>query len=169
MNLEELREEIDAIDENPGPGLRPADGRGGPGGPDKRRRASPYWTLPGAGQAGRHRQQTPPRSWSSTATPCGPCSSRSAGAIRTPSIPSPPICAKEIERAIESTPQPLPPLSATVACQGVEGPTPSWPARSSFKHPQVMYFGSFESVFTAIENGFCDYGVLPWKTAPPGP
>ena len=57
-------------------------------------------------------------------------------------------------------PNTLFPPSATVACQGWRGPTPSWPVRV-FKHPQVMYFGSFESVFSAIENGFCDYGVLP--------
>jgi chorismate mutase/prephenate dehydratase len=31
-----------------------------------------------------------------------------------------------------------------------------------------MYFGSFDSVFTAVENGFCKYGVLPLENSTAG-
>ena len=58
--------------------------------------------------------------------------------------------------------------SATVACQGVEGAYSQLACEKMFKHPQVMYFGSFESVFSAIENGFCDYGVLPLENSTAG-
>ena len=71
--------------------------------------------------------------------------------------PQPSALRKEIESAMESTPNLFPP-SATVACQGVEGAYSQLACEKMFKHPQVMYFGSFESVFSAIENGFCDYG-----------
>ena len=74
--------------------------------------------------------------------------------------PQPSALRKEIEGAMASTPNLFPP-SATVACQGVEGAYSQLACEKLFKHPQVMYFGSFESVFSAIENGFCDYGVLP--------
>ena len=66
-----------------------------------------------------------------------------------------------------STPNLFPP-SATVACQGVEGAYSQLACEKLFKHPQVMYFGSFESVFSAIENGFCDYGVLPLENSTAG-
>ena len=81
--------------------------------------------------------------------------------------PQPSDLRKEIERAIESTPNLFPP-SATVACQGVEGAYSQLACEKLFKHPQVMYFGSFESVFSAIENGFCDYGVLPLENSTAG-
>ena len=69
--------------------------------------------------------------------------------------PQPSALRKEIEGAMASTPNLFPP-SATVACQGVEGAYSQLACEKLFKHPQVMYFGSFESVFSAIENGFYD-------------
>lgn len=81
--------------------------------------------------------------------------------------PQPSALRKEIESAMESTPNLFPP-SATVACQGVEGAYSQLACEKMFKHPQVMYFGSFESVFSAIENGFCDYGVLPLENSTAG-
>ncbi len=60
--------------------------------------------------------------------------------------PQPSALRKEIESAMESTPNLFPP-SATVACQGVEGAYSQLACEKMFKHPQVMYFGSFESVF----------------------
>lgn len=74
---------------------------------------------------------------------------------------------KEIEQAMESTPKLFPP-SASVACQGVEGAYSQLACDKMFKHPQVMYFGSFEAVFSAVENGFCQYGVLPLENSTAG-
>lgn len=73
--------------------------------------------------------------------------------------PQPSALRKDIERAMADT-QPLFPPAATVACQGVEGAYSQLACEKLFKHPQVMYFKTFESVFSAIENGFCDYAVL---------
>ena len=81
--------------------------------------------------------------------------------------PQPSALRKDIERAIADT-QPLVPPAATVACQGVEGAYSQLACEKLFKHPQVMYFKTFESVFSAIENGFCDYAVLPLENSTAG-
>lgn len=81
--------------------------------------------------------------------------------------PQPSALRKDIKRAIADT-QPLFPPAATVACQGVEGAYSQLACEKLFKHPQVMYFKTFESVFSAIENGFCDYAVLPLENSTAG-
>ena len=81
--------------------------------------------------------------------------------------PQPSALRKDIERAIADT-QPLFPPAATVACQGVEGAYSQLACEKLFKHPQGMYFKTFESVFSAIENGFCDYAVLPLENSTAG-
>lgn len=81
--------------------------------------------------------------------------------------PQPSALRKEIEAAMASTPNLFPP-SATVACQGVEGAYSQLACEKLFKHPQVMYFGTFDGVFSAIENGFCEYGVLPLENSTAG-
>lgn len=81
--------------------------------------------------------------------------------------PQPSALRKDIERAMADT-QPLFPPAATVACQGVEGAYSQLACEKLFKHPQVMYFKTFESVFSAIENGFCDYAVLPLENSTAG-
>ena len=82
--------------------------------------------------------------------------------------PQPSALRKEIETAIETTPQALPPPPPRWPGQGVEGAYSQLACEKFFKHPQVMYFGSFDSVFSAIENGFCDYGVLPLENSTAG-
>lgn len=81
--------------------------------------------------------------------------------------PKPSALRLEIERAMETTPNLFPP-SATVACQGTEGAYAQLACEKVFKHPQIMYFGSFDSVFTAVEQGFCQYGVLPLENSTAG-
>lgn len=81
--------------------------------------------------------------------------------------PQPSPLRQEIAASMDQTPNLFPP-SATVACQGVEGAYSQLACEKLFKHPQVMYFGSFDSVFSAIENGFCQYGVLPLENSTAG-
>lgn len=73
----------------------------------------------------------------------------------------------QIEAAIEGT-QKLFPVNAMIACQGVEGAYSQIAAERLFKNPKIMYFKSFESVFSAIESGFCRYGVLPIENSSAG-
>lgn len=74
---------------------------------------------------------------------------------------------REVVDAISNT-QKLFPQSATVACQGVEGAYSQIAAERMFRMPKLMYFNSFESVFTAIESGFCRYGMLPIENSSAG-
>ena len=52
------------------------------------------------------------------------------------------------------------PECASVACQGIEGSNSQEAAETMFRHPDMMYFKSFEAVFSAIEAGLCEYGIL---------
>lgn len=73
----------------------------------------------------------------------------------------------KIEYAIENTPR-LFPQSATVACQGVEGAYSQLACEKLFKTPRIQYFRNFEGVFSAIEAGFCQYGILPIENSTAG-
>jgi len=74
---------------------------------------------------------------------------------------------REIETAMAATP-PLFPPKAAVACQGVEGAYSQLACEKLFRHPQVMYFGTFEAVFSAVESGLCRFGVLPLENSTAG-
>ena len=67
---------------------------------------------------------------------------------------------KLIRRSLEETPQ-LFPEKATVACQGVEGAYSQQACGKIFRNPSIMYCRTFENVFSAIESGLCEYGILP--------
>ncbi|MCL1991077.1 MAG: chorismate mutase [Defluviitaleaceae bacterium] len=73
----------------------------------------------------------------------------------------------EITQAIEQTPKMLK-ENPVVACQGIEGAYSGLASKKLFKHPDVQYFNTFEGVFSAIENGFCEYGVLPLENSTAG-
>ena len=60
------------------------------------------------------------------------------------------------------------PIVANVACQGVEGAFSGIAAEKFFKVPNVTYFKNFEGVFSAVDKGFCEYGVLPIENSTAG-
>ncbi|MBE6959668.1 MAG: prephenate dehydratase [Ruminococcaceae bacterium] len=74
---------------------------------------------------------------------------------------------KQITKAIETTPK-LFPQQAMVACQGVEGAYSQIACEKIFKNPMIVYFKNFEGVFTAIEQGLCQYGILPIENSTAG-
>ncbi|MCL2392472.1 MAG: chorismate mutase [Oscillospiraceae bacterium] len=74
---------------------------------------------------------------------------------------------KEIEDAIANTPKVFP-KKAKVGCQGVEGAFSQRAVERLFQWPDTSYFRTFEGVFSAVESGFCDYGVLPVENSTAG-
>ena len=74
---------------------------------------------------------------------------------------------EQITQAIENTPN-LFPQAPMVACQGVEGAYSQIACEKMFKSPFIMYFKNFEGVFNAIEQGLCQYGILPIENSTAG-
>lgn len=74
---------------------------------------------------------------------------------------------QEITNAIENTPH-LFPQSPMVACQGVEGAYSQIACEKMFKSPFIMYFKNFEAIFNAIDQGLCQYGILPLENSTAG-
>ena len=74
---------------------------------------------------------------------------------------------RQIADAIENTPK-LFPQAPMVACQGVEGSYSQIACEKIFKNPFIMYFKSFEAVFNAIDQGLCQYGILPLENSTAG-
>lgn len=74
---------------------------------------------------------------------------------------------QQIAKAIDSTAKLFPP-SPMVACQGVEGAYAQIACEKMIKSPYIMYFKNFEGVFTAIEKGLCQYGILPIENSTAG-
>ena len=60
------------------------------------------------------------------------------------------------------------PSRAVVACQGAEGAYSQIACAKMFALPQIMYFGRFDGVFRAVENGMCRYGILPIENSSAG-
>ena len=74
---------------------------------------------------------------------------------------------QQITESIEKTPK-LFPQAPMVACQGVEGAYSQIACEKMFKSPLIMYFKNFEGVFHAIEQGLCQYGILPIENSTAG-
>ena len=74
---------------------------------------------------------------------------------------------RDILRAIEETPR-LFPQHPMVACQGVEGSYAQIACEKMIKNPFILYFRNFEGVFSAIEKGLCQYGILPLENSTAG-
>ena len=73
----------------------------------------------------------------------------------------------EIENALSEGDRAFP-VTASVACQGVEGAYSSIAAEKMFEISSISYFKDWNSVFTAVEKGFCEYGVLPIENSSVG-
>ena len=72
-----------------------------------------------------------------------------------------------ITSSIENTDK-LFPQAPMVACQGVEGAYSQIACEKIFKAPFIMYFKNFDGVFNAIEQGLCQYGILPIENSTAG-
>lgn len=80
---------------------------------------------------------------------------------------TPSTTAKAIKAALCHAPE-LFPTDAFVATQGVEGAYQQIAADRIFNHAQISYLDSFEGVFKAVEEGFCDFGILPLENSTAG-
>ena len=74
---------------------------------------------------------------------------------------------KSIAEAVASTPERFP-SSATIACPGVEGSYSQQAACRLVNFPTIFYFKGFDDVFSAVEKGMCDYGILPIENSAVG-
>lgn len=65
-----------------------------------------------------------------------------------------------IKKALKETPESFP-ETAVVACQGIEGAYSQLACNKIFPDAKILYFKTFDAVFSAIEKGLCKYGILP--------
>lgn len=73
----------------------------------------------------------------------------------------------EICKAIENGMKPFP-IQASVACQGVEGAYAYLATEKMFSIPSISCFKTWDGVFSAVEKGFCEFGVLPVENSTAG-
>ncbi len=74
---------------------------------------------------------------------------------------------EKIRRALEQTDKQFP-VRPLVACQGVEGAYSQLASTRIFPSGNIMYFSTFDSVFSAVEQGLCQYGILPLENSTAG-
>lgn len=71
---------------------------------------------------------------------------------------------ESIDDALKNTPA-LFPQKGNIACQGIEGAYSGQACDKLFPMANIMYFSNFDAVFGAVENGLCDYGILPLENS----
>ena len=74
---------------------------------------------------------------------------------------------EELKRLISDGFTEMPAL-ATVACQGIKGANSGVAAQKFFPVPNIVDVKNFEGVFSAVESGLCEYGVLPIENSTAG-
>lgn len=74
---------------------------------------------------------------------------------------------RQIRAAMADTPAQFP-RRGTVACQGIEGSYAQMACDRLFAAPDIMYFRTFENVFQAVEQGLCEFGILPIENSSNG-
>ena len=75
--------------------------------------------------------------------------------------------ADKLREILKEVPTDLP-SRAAVACQGVKGANSGAAAVKFFPISDITYFKNFEGVFSAVESGLCEYGVLPIENSTAG-
>ena len=75
--------------------------------------------------------------------------------------------ASSIELALSVSPS-LFPRQAHVACQGVEGAYQQIAVDRMFRRSSLSFFSSFDQVFSAVETGAAEFGVLPIENSTAG-
>ena len=75
--------------------------------------------------------------------------------------------AKGIAETTSATPNAFP-SSATVACPGIEGSYSQQAACRLVNFPSILYFKEFDDIFSAVDKGMCDYGILPIENSAVG-
>jgi len=60
------------------------------------------------------------------------------------------------------------PINSSVACQGVSGAYSCKAADKLFPIASVSCFKSWDAVFSAVEKGFCEFGILPIENSTAG-
>jgi len=75
--------------------------------------------------------------------------------------------AAEIKTAVEST-EKLFPERAVAACQGTEGAYSQSACEKLISAPSIMFTSTFEGVFSAVNSGLCRYGILPLENSTAG-
>ena len=72
-----------------------------------------------------------------------------------------------IRNALQTQPAMFP-VSAHVACQGVEGAYQQIAVDKLFHRAQISFYDSFEGVFRAVEDGWAQFGVIPVENSTAG-
>ncbi len=60
------------------------------------------------------------------------------------------------------------PQNGVIACQGVEGAYAAMAADRMFPRGNLVFMKTFEAVFDAVENGLCQFGILPIENSSNG-
>jgi chorismate mutase / prephenate dehydratase len=74
---------------------------------------------------------------------------------------------EKIQNSIKNT-EWMFPSRTVIACQGTEGSYSQLAAEKLFDLPSIMYCNTFESVFSTIDHGLCQYGLLPLENSTAG-
>lgn len=73
----------------------------------------------------------------------------------------------EVERARANIKESFP-QNGVIACQGVEGAYGAMAADRMFPRGNLVFLKTFEAVFDAVENGLCQFGILPIENSANG-
>lgn len=79
-----------------------------------------------------------------------------------------PVLSEKIRKSADKYAKSDLPASAVVACQGVEGAYSEQACERLFKNPDILFFKDWEGVFAAVQQGLCRYGILPIENSTAG-